>query len=280
MSGNYVMADGDFKYTLKKSQYKKVIKRDSYCLFLNKKLSKYTFFKSKTQPKLNHIIKREKWNVIERAINTKIVKKNKKGYWPKKITVSLKGKSYTYSEVRDKQNTPYTCAPTSASMCSQVLRHYIPEKQFAKKAGTTPGFGTKCQWIKKALKKLHFKASYFTKKSFSKALKKLKKGGCALIFHAYNHYVAILDISKNGKKVLLSNSYGRYDVPGASLPNKWLRVKYVKTKFCSYDQRSLIVKLNYHLKKHAKKKINIFYSNMGKKWVRHNTKERILDIGY
>ncbi len=279
MPANYVMGDGDMSYTLTKVQYSSVIKRDSYCLFLNNKLSKYTFFKSKSEPKLNHILKREKWNVIERAINTIIVKKNKNNYWPAQITVSLEGKEYTYSEVRDKQNTEYTCAPTSASMCSQVLRNYICEKQFAKQAGTISGFGTKCPWIKKALEKNHFKCSYFSKKTYNNALKRLSKGGCALIFHANNHYVAILDISKDGKKVLLSNSYGRYDAEGASLPNKWLNVNYVKSKFCSYDQRSLIVKLNYNLKKSTKKTVNTFYSSMGTKWNRQNTSERILDIG-
>ena len=125
------MGDNDAKYTLKKSQYMKVIKRDSYCLFLYGKLSKYTFFKTKESPKVYHILKHEKWNVIERAINTKLVKMNKyKNNWPKSITVKLKGKSYTYSEVRDIQNTEYTCGPTSASVCSQVLKKFNSDKYF------------------------------------------------------------------------------------------------------------------------------------------------------
>ena len=66
MPGNYVLGDENGKYTLTKSQYKEVLKRDSHCLFLNSKLTKYTFFKTKNHPKLNHIIKREKWNVIEK----------------------------------------------------------------------------------------------------------------------------------------------------------------------------------------------------------------------
>ena len=132
MPGSYVWGDDNAKYTLKKSQYKDVLKRDSRCLFLNGKLTKYTFFKTKSHPKLNHIIKREKWNVIERAINTKLVKKNKYGYWPGSITVSLKGKSYTYPYVRDSQNSGYTCGPTSCSMCSQVLKNYVCEKYLCK----------------------------------------------------------------------------------------------------------------------------------------------------
>lgn len=96
----YVMADEDAQYTLLKAQYLEVIKRDSYCLYLNNKLTKYTIFKSKSEPTLSHIIKREKWNVIERTINTIVVRKNTFNYWPAQVTVNLKGKSYTYSEVR------------------------------------------------------------------------------------------------------------------------------------------------------------------------------------
>ena len=48
-----------------------------------------TFVKTKNHPKVNHILKREKWNVIERAIYSKLIKKNKHNYWPGKITVPL-----------------------------------------------------------------------------------------------------------------------------------------------------------------------------------------------
>lgn len=50
MPGNYVMGDNNARYTLTKIQYNEVIKRDSYCLFLNNKLSKYTFLKQKIIP--------------------------------------------------------------------------------------------------------------------------------------------------------------------------------------------------------------------------------------
>ncbi len=280
MPGSYVLADEDMTYTLTKAQYRDVIKRDSYCLYLNNKLSKYTFFKSKSEPKLNHIIKREKWNVIERAVNTKIVKKNKKGYWPSKITVSLKGKSYTYSEVRDEQNTGYTCGPTSASMCTQVLRNYFNEKYMAQLAGTSSYSGSSTRGLKKALEKKNFKCSMYYKKSFNKALKQLKKGGCTLVFHTWNHYVAILDISKDGKKVLVGNPSGDYDHGSHAIPTNWLTVKYMKKRFNNYDTSGLIVKLNYNLKKATKNKINYFYSSFGTKWVRQNTGERIPQIGY
>lgn len=269
MPGNYVMGDGNAKYTLKKSQYREVLKRDSYCLFLFNKLTKYTFFKTKSHPKLYHILKREKWNVIERAINAKMVKKNKKGYWPGKISVSLKGKSYKYPFVRDAQNNGYTCGPTSCSMCSQVLRNYVCESFIAKLAKTNR-YGTSCDAMIKAMKKNNFVATYFYKSSFGKALNEVKKGGAALIFHAYNHYVSILDISKNGKKVLVSNSYGTYD----NIPTRWVKVSYMKKKFSNIDE-SLIIKLNYKLSDSVKNSIGCYYTSMGKNWAAQNTHQSI-----
>lgn len=270
MPGNYVMGDDSAKYTLKKSQYREVLKRDSYCLFLHGKLTKYTFFKTKSHPKLNHIIKREKWNVIERAVNTKLVKKNKYGYWPSKITVSLKGKSYKYPFVRDAQNNGYTCGPTSCSMCSQVLKNYVCEKYIAKLAGTK-SWGTSCPNMIKAMGKNYFIATYFYKSTFSEALKELKNGGCALVFHANNHYVSILDISSNGKKVLVSNSYGSYD----NIPTKWVKVRFMKNKFSPKWTESLIIKLNYKLSDSTINSINSYYSSMGRNWVAQNIHQSI-----
>ena len=277
MYAKYVMGDGNMKYTLLRAHYKDVIKRDSYCLFLYGKLTKYVFFKTKSEPNYMHMIKRNKWNVIERTINTRIVLKNKYNYWPIQVTVNLKGKSYSYPEVRDVQDTGYTCGPTSCSMCSQVLRNYVNEWHLSEKAGTSYYDGSSTSGLKKALEKFNMKCSYFYKSSFNKALKALKKGGCALVFHTWNHYVAILDISKDGKKVLLGNPSGDYDIGSHGIPTNWLTVKYMKTCFNNYDTSGLIVKLNYSLKKSTKKTTSMFYKNMGK-WSRANTNERIPNI--
>ena len=269
MPKNYVWGDGNAKYTLKKSQYREVLKRDSYCLFLNGKLTKYTFFKTKYHNTLNHIIKREKWNVIERKINYMLVEKNRNKFWPEKITVSLKGKSYKYPWVRDPQDNGHTCGPTSCSMCSQVLKNYVCERYLAKLAKTDE-YGTSCNNMIVAMEKNKFSADYFYKSTFGYALKEVKNGGAALIFHAYNHYVSILDISKDGKKVLVSNSYGTYD----NIPTGWVKVSYMKKKFSNIDE-SLIVKLNYKLSDSTKNKINNYYSNMGKNWVAKDTHQSI-----
>lgn len=279
MPANYVMADGDMKYTLLKDQYKDVLKRDSYCLYLKNKLSKYVLFKTKSEPKTFHILVREKWNVIERELNTKIVKKNKNNYWPSKITVSLRGKSYTYAQVRDIQNTGYTCGPTSCSMCSQVLKNYICEKQLAKLAKTNAYEGSKTRNLKIALEKCNFKCSIFYKSSFNKAINELKKGGCALVFHTWNHYISILDISSDGKMVLIGNPSGDYDTGSHGIPTKWVTVKFIKGKFNNYDTSSLIVKLKYSLSKSTKTKMNNLYYSMGSNWVAKNTDERIPNVG-
>ena len=277
MDGNCVMADGDWTYTVLKSQYKDVLQRDSYCLFLTNKLTKYVLFKTKSEPGLNHLIHRTKWNVIEREINTQIVRMNKYGYWPDEITVSLKGKSYTYSEVRDVQNTDYTCGPTSCSMCSQVLRNYVNEAYLAVKAGSTYSEGSSTAGLKYALEQFNMKCSYFYENSFDNALNELKKGGCALIFHTWNHYVAILDISSDGNKVLVGNPSGDYDHGSHSIPTNWLTVDYMKGMFNNYDTSSLIVKLDYSLSQSTKDQVIQFYDNMGS-WTRQNTNERIPQI--
>ncbi len=278
MPGNYIMADGNMKYTLLKSQYKETIKRDSYYLYLYKKLPKYVYFKTKYASNLKHVLVREKWNVIERAINTKIVKANKYDYWPDSITVSLSGKSYTYSQVRDVQNTGYTCGPTSVSMCTQFLKSYISEKQLAKLSKTTARDGSFTNLLKAGLEKSNFKCSYYYKSSYAKAINELKKGGCALVFHTWNHYVAILDISKDGKKVLVGNPSGDYDHGSHSIPTNWLTVEYMKSMFNNYDTSGLIVKLKYNIKSSTKTQLKNTYSSFGAGWTAQNTNERIPQI--
>lgn len=269
MPGTYVTANENGKFTLTRAQYREVLQRDSFCMFLNNKLTYYTFFKTKYHPNIYHILKREKWNVIEREINKKLVSTNKPGYWPSEITASLKGKSYTYPIIRDVQDTRYTCGPTSGSVCSQVLKSYVCEKQLAKQSGTTK-IGTPCDKIKKGLEKNYFTCTLFYKASFKNALNELKKGGAALIFHANNHYVTIIDISSDGKWVLVSNSYGSYD----NIPTGWLKVSYMKNKFSHWEE-SLIVKLKYKLSDSTKNSVNCYYNSMGTNWQKHNTHQTI-----
>lgn len=279
MSGNYIMANKNTRYTLLKANYLETIKRDSHYLYLYNKLTKFVYFKTKDGSNLQHILVREKWNVIERAINTKVVKANKNGYWPSQITVSLHGKSYTYAQVRDEQNTGYTCGPTSCSMCSQFLKNYICESQFSKLAKTTVAYGSDTGLLKKALEKSNFKCSYFYKDKFSKAIDKLKEGACCLVFNTWHHYVAILDVSKDGKKVLVGNPSGDYDHGSHGIPTKWVTVDFMLGKFNDYNPYGLVVKLNYKLDKSTKTLLKNTYSSFGAGWTAQNTNERIPQIG-
>ena len=269
MPADYVWGDGVASYTLTKSQYLEVMKRDSYCLFLKNKLTKYVFFKTKSYQKTNHVLIREKWNVIEKEVNKKLVSANRHGYWPGQVSVNLRGKSYTYPEVRDPQDTDYTCGPTSCSMCSQVLKNYYCESYLAKLSGTVPHDGTACSGMVSAMEKLNFKCTYFYKSSFLDSVNELRKGGCAVVFHTKNHYVALLDISSDGRYFLVSNSYGSF----YNIPSKWLSCSYMKTRYYKNYDDGLIVRLNYQLSDAMKKHIDSYYASMGSNWAVHNTHE-------
>ena len=155
-------------------------------------------------------------------------------------------------------------------MCSQVLKNYVCEKYLAKLSKTDRD-GTSCPDMISALAKNNMIATYFYKSTFSQALKELKNGGTALVFHEDNHYVSILDISKDGKKVLVSNSYGSYD----GIPTKWIKVSYMKKKFSPLWDESLMVKLDYKLSASTKNSISCYYNSMGKNWVAQNTHQAI-----
>ena len=274
MPANYVMGDGDATYTLLKSQYKETITRDSYSLFQYDKLPKYTIFKTKDSPNTYHILKREKWNVIERALNTKLVKAFKYSYWPDSITVSLKGKSYTYAVVRDIQNTGYNCGPTSASVCSQALKKYYSERYFQIEGNCYDGINIPV--LKSVLEDNGFKTHYFyDDSSFDRAIKELNSGA-SLIAYLPNHYVAIVDISPDGKKVLVSNSYGSYNVGSKNVPTNWVSVSYLKSKFAGIG---LVIKLNYKLSSATKSQVKNYYYSMGPKWTAQNVHERIPNVG-
>ena len=107
----------------------------------------------------------------------------------------------------------------------------------------------------------------------------MSKGNCALVFHTWYHYVAIIDISADGKKVLVVNPSGDYNTGSHAIPTKWLSVDYMYGRFNDYDTSSLIVKLKYSLPSSTKNTVNNFYSSMGTNWNRHNTNERVPQIG-
>ena len=271
---NYVWADENATYTLTRQQYQEITVRDSYTLYLNNFMSKYVAFKTKAEPNIYHVLRREKWNVIERAINLNLVLSNGAPY-PEEISANLKGVEYTYSEVRDRQNTSYTCGPTSVSLCSQTLKTYVSEYRTSVDAGTTYSDGSTTRGLKKAAELHNMSATIYYNTTFDNALNELAKGGCALVFHTWNHYVAILDISKDKTKVLVANPSGSYNEGSHAMPTNWLTVSYVKTCFNNYDTSGLILKLKYNLTATTKNQVNNMYNNFGVKYIKSNTSERI-----
>lgn len=271
---NYVWADEDATYTLTADQLKEVIRKDSYCLYMNNHLSRYVAFKTQNESSIYHVLKREKWNVIEKELYKYLTSKNTDVY-PNTLTVSLKGKSYTYCEVRDVQNTEYTCGPTSTSVCSQVLRNYVSEDTLAKAFGTYKTHGTNAYKILN-VKQYNMTAEYFYKGTFTSTLNKLANGECALVFYTTNHYVSIIDINKDKTKVLISNSYGNYSLGGGKIPNGWLDVSFMRNKFVKNDNfGGLIIKLNYNLSAATQTRINNFYNNFVTGWERKNMNEEL-----
>jgi hypothetical protein len=203
-----------------------------------------------------------------------MVKAHKYSYWPASITVSLKGKSYTYPIVRDIQNTGYNCGPTSASVCSQALKNFYSERYFQVKGHCVDGMNIPD--IKELLEAHNFKTHYFyDDASFDRAMKELKSGA-SIIAYLPNHYISIVDISPDGKKVLVSNSYGSYNVGSKNVPTNWVSIKYLKSKFAGIG---LVVKLDYKLSSTTKTQIKNYYNSMGTKWTARNVHERIPDIG-
>lgn len=271
---NYVWADENAVYTLTREQYQEITVRDSYSMYLNNFMSRYVAFKTKSEPDVYHVLRREKWNVIEKALNLNLVLSNG-GAYPEEITANLKGVEYTYSEVRDVQNTSYTCGPTSLSMCSQTLKTYFSEYRGAINAGSTYADGSSTSGLANAARMHNMSATFYYNTTFDNALNELSKGGCALIFHTWNHYVAILDISKDKSKVLVANPSGTYNEGSHGMPTNWLSVSYVKSCFNNYDTSGLILKLNYNLTGTVKNQVNNMYNNFGAKYIRSNTSERI-----
>ena len=275
---NYVWADENATYTLTREQYQEITVQDSYSMYLNNFMSRYVAFKTKSEPDLYHVLRREKWNVIEKAINRNLVLSNG-GAYPAEITANLRGVEYTYSEVRDIQNTSYTCGPTSLSMCSQTLKTYFSEYRGSIDAGSTYSDGSSTSGLASAARMHNMSATFYYNTTFDNALNELSKGGCALIFHTWNHYVAILDISKDKSRVLVANPSGSYNEGSHGMPTNWLTVSYVKSCFNNYDTSGLILKLNYNLSVTVKNQTNNMYNNFGAKYVKSNTSERIPNTG-
>ena len=121
-------------------------------------------FKSKDSPKVKHIIKRENWNVIERALNTKLVKKNKydindlllncreKGYFKtEEIAFAILESNGQISIMPKGENAPATLKDLNVPAEQSALEYnLIIDGKVLKK--NLKCYGKDEQWLKKELK--------------------------------------------------------------------------------------------------------------------------------
>ena len=140
----YQWADENATYTLTKEQYREVMIRDAKTMQLkNMMMSKYVMFRTQDKPTTYHILRREKWNCIEKQLNYILVYanpdnpseaandlRNTKNY-PETLTVNLGGTNtvagkswnlkdviYNFWFVLDRQND----LSTSTGPCYECTR--------------------------------------------------------------------------------------------------------------------------------------------------------------
>lgn len=216
MSTNFQMVDLTKKYTLTKEQYKEVLDRDSKSIQLHDYVeSKYTAFLSKETPNTYNVLERERWNAVEESIYYYLVKGDgKKGTldspdWPDYIeidfanhktkfnggtTIDWKAEKCTYWFVADNQDTGYTCGPTSSSVCTQILHKYYSERYMQSLIHASSSNGSGPGSHQSAFKSLGFTAELYS--GISAAAEWLRENK-PCVYHIYNHYIALADISNS-----------------------------------------------------------------------------------
>ena len=282
-----VMANEDGIYTLTKDQYLATMEMDSYFYYLKQSLPKFVYFQDITGTWYK--ISREKWNVIEKEINTNMVLGNSMDK-PKTITVDLEGKHSTYSMVRDQQNEDYTCGPTSVSMAFQFLKSYVNEKTLIPYSSCTYQDGSISSGLKMGIELLTyhdeslngFSAQLLYSDKFDDAVNQLLKGDCAVVFHTTNHYVVIVGAYNDGNNTYLqvANPSGDYNHGSHDIPTNWIQKETLYSLFAPYDASVLVVKAKYNLSNEVIDALNQAYDNLGGKWDNYeNMEERISDVG-
>ena len=264
----YKMVDTSTTYTLSESQYRDVMRRDSKTMQLESyKVSKYTAFES-TDTETYNVLKREQWNSIEESIYYYLVQKNTTS-WPSNIVVDFQNKRTSingswinwkntstgecyYPIVADKQNWGYTCGPTSASVCSQVLHNYFTERSMQNSIGATSGSGSGPAQIAKALNNKNFIAYNVTSNQRSYAVSELEAGR-PWIWHIKNHYYCLAVINNN--KILVCNSSGSHGAVTG-----WHSISDAAKNSYGGHVR---VGLNWSISESEKQQLHHFFNSMG-----------------
>lgn len=291
-------------YTLTKKQYMEVLDRDSKIMQLHDfSNSKYTAFTTEDEPNTYHVIKRERWNAVEECLyyrQTSLQRQRDKHRkkvstdMPDKIKIdfanltltayqggewkdpwTFKAKECNYWFCSDRQDTGYTCGPTSDSIATQVLHHWLSE-WYMKKATNAHG-GTAPDTNVNALNHNGFTAKTYSPWSHrTEYFERLRKGQPVVIHQTESdgHYMCSVDISDDESQILVLNSTGD---SGDGYYNKiksgWNTISNTKTNSPGVGWW---VAPNWTISESEKNQLNNFFKSMGGAWRRtQNLKENI-----
>lgn len=260
LGSNYVLADENATFTLKPDDYKATWVWDRKTLQLLGKLSRYVTFTCQNDTTKKYVIRREKWNWIQKQIYTKYLDfKYSKNITDPTVTVNLSGNQTNYGIRVDDQNTGYTCGPTSLSMCSQLLMNYHAEPILATACGTT-GDGTGDAQIQSGAAKYNMK---ITGTKSVDAVSNALRNNKPVIQHRYGHYFLLYDVDDAGTQWLVGNS--------SSDPRQgWHNISELRNRV--YGWYWMICELNFNFSDADKTNAQIYLSNMGGEWRRTENK--------
>ena len=203
LGSDYKEADPNGTYTITSREILRTQTLDSLCQQLYGYVPKYTFFRAYGS-NTKYIIERKKWNVIVRALNKYHVSKNFNSTNPPyALKISLKDKIRYQPIYYDRQDTGYTCGPTSMSMISQALNFYRSEKYLFNTFKTTTADGTSESSIIKYAPNVNMKVINIpnTKNDVKTAL----KSGAGILWHIQGHYMCICGYNED--KDLFKSTY-------------------------------------------------------------------------
>lgn len=210
LGSDYKEADPNGTYTITSREILRTQTLDSLCQQLYGYVPKYTFFRAYGS-NTKYIIERKKWNVIVRALNKYHVSKNFNSTNPPyALKISLKDKIRYQPIYYDRQDTGYTCGPTSMSMISQALNFYRSEKYLFSTFKTTTSDGTSESSIIKYAPNVNMKVINIpnTKNDVKTAL----KSGAGVLWHISGHYMCICGYNEDKDLFLALNPSGLHNI--------------------------------------------------------------------
>ena len=188
---------------------------------------------------------------------------------------TFKAKECNYWFCADRQDTGYTCGPTSDSIATQILHKWLSE-WYMKKATHATG-GTAPDTNVNALNHNGFTAKIYSPWSHqTEYFARLRKGQPVIIHQTESdgHYMCSADISDDESQILVLNSTGD---SGKGYYNKiktgWNTISNTKTNSPGVGWW---VAPNWTISESEKNQLNNFFKSMGGAWRRtQNLKENI-----